>query len=411
MGKGIFSCIKIIPVLMLESAMEWPVQIILPKERVQRVNWMRWGFSLLAILFVSLMAAIIIKLAVPDENVNSLRLLFLLFLAAIFIFLIFLAVRIYYFGLCLSAFEAYEKESVLTKQEWTEWASRELYVSAYKLFTPQGISQSDIASGKPVEVYSEQQLQLRGHSGEAYSEEQIIYELLASVRSKVMELAGTCFFDVMFTYGSSNASFSTFKECWVAIGLPEKCLNNYSNLHGTIEQEFDRLTSVKNNLVTIIFSANIESMEGYFAELTEFASILLVTHQRALSGNTNNGVALRALACEKKLVKQELIHMMTYQSAVFEASKLFFSNLGVDETLEISDLLRTSCLSMGISWEYEVQDMNLFLGKLRNKHFWLVFTLALFVSEKSREAVMMISNVGNDYIFNVVKPFENSREQ
>lgn len=391
--------------------MGWPVQIILPKERVQGVVWRRWAFSFLAILFASLMAAVIIKLAVPVEGVNFLKFLFLLVFAAIFIFFISLAVRVYYFGLCLSAFEAYEKESTLTKKEWTEWASRELYVSAYKLFTPLDISQSDIASGKSVEVYSGQQLQLRGHSGEAYSEEQIIYELLASVRAKVMELARTCFFDVMFTYGSSSVSFSTFKECWVAIGLPEKCLNNYSNLHATIEEEFDRLTSVKNNLVTIIFSANIESMEGYFPELTEFASILLVTHQRELSGNTNNGVALRALACGKALAKQELIHMMTYQPAVFEASKLFFNNLSLDEALEFSDLLRISCLSMDISWEYEVQDMNLLLGKLGDKHFWLVFTLALFVSEKSREAILMISSVGNDYILNVVKPFENSREQ
>lgn len=391
--------------------MGWPVQIILPTDRVQRINWRRWVFSFLAILFVSLMAAIIIRLAVSVEYVNSLKLFFLLFLVSIFIFSISLAVRVYYFGLRLSAFEAYEKESALTKKEWTEWASRELYVSAYKLFTPMDISQSDIASGKSVEVYSGQQLQLRGHSGEAYSEEQIIYELLASVRAKVMELARTCFFDVMFTYDTSNDSFSTFKECWVAIGLPEKSLNNYSSLYGTIEHEFDRLTSVKNNVVTIIFSANIESMEGYFAELTEFASILLVTHQKELSGNTNNGIVLRALACGKASVKQEIINMMTYQPAVLEASKLFFSNQSVDEVLEVSDLLRTSCLSMGISWEYEVQDMNLLLGKLGDKHFWLVFTLALFVSEKSREAILMISNVGNDCILNVVKPFENSREQ
>jgi hypothetical protein len=215
----------------------------------------------------------------------------------------------------------------------------------------------------------------------------------------------------MFTYDTSNDSFSTFKECWVAIGLPEKSLNNYSSLYGTIEHEFDRLTSMKNNVVTIIFSANIESMEGYFAELTEFASILLVTHQKELSGNTNNGIVLRALACGKASVKQEIINMMTYQPAVLEASKLFFSNQSVDEVLEVSDLLRTSCLSMGISWEYEVQDMNLLLGKLGDKHFWLVFTLALFVSEKSRGAILMISNVGNDCILNVVKPFENSREQ
>lgn len=391
--------------------MGWPVQIILPKERVLGINWKKWIFSFVTILFVSLLATIIVKVAVPVEYVNSLKLLFLLFFVAVFIYFICLAVRIYYFGLCLSVFEAYEKESALTKKEWTEWAGRELYVSAYKLFTPLDISQSDIAAGKPVEVYSGQQLRLRGHNGEAFTEEQIIYELLASVRAKVMNLAKTCVFDVMFTYGSCNVSFTTFNECWVAIGLPEKCLNKYSYLHGTLEQEFERLSSVKNNLVTIILSANIERVEEYSAELTEFASVLLVTHQKELSGNANNGVALRALSCGKTLAKKEFIHMMTYQPDVVESSKVFFSNMSVGETLDVSDLLRTSCLPMGISWEYEMQDMNLLLGKLGGKHFWLVFTLALFVCEKSRESVLMISSVGNDYVFNVVKPFENGREQ
>lgn len=391
--------------------MSWPVQIIPPGESVLKIKWKRWFFSFLCILFMMLIAVFIVRSAIPAEEKNTLPLLLPLSFSGMFAFFVALAIRVYYYGMCLSAFEAYEQESVLAKQEWTEWASKKIFVSAYKLFIPPDISQSDLASGKPVDIYNEQRLELRGHNGEAFTEEQLICELLASVRVTVMNLAKTCIFDVMFTYGSSNITFPTFKECWVDIGFPEKCLNKYYYLNDTVEHEFNRFSSMGNKLVTIIISANIESIEKYSSELTEFASILLVTNQEELPGNTNNGIALRAMACGKDLTKQEFLHMMAYQPDVLQTSRVFFSNMSADEILDISDVLRTSCLSMSVEWEYETQNLNLVLGQLGNEHFWLVFPLSLFISEKTRESVLMITRVGNDYVFNVIKPFDNSREQ
>ncbi|WP_310607488.1 hypothetical protein [Buttiauxella brennerae] len=391
--------------------MSWPVQMILPRDGVLKIRWKRWFFSFLCILFTALMVGVVLKTAAPAEGHDILKSLSSLLLVVIPIFLICFTMRVYFYGVCLAAFEAYELESALLKKEWTEWASLKFFVCAYKLLIPSGISQSDIALSKSVEIYNGQQLQLRGHQGETYTEEQLIDELLASVRAKLIVLAKICVFDVMFTYGSSNITFNTFKECWVAIGLPEKCLNKYYCLDGTVEQEFDRLSGAKNNQVSIIISANAESVEKYSAELTEFASILLVTHQEELPGNTNNGVALRGMTCGKSSAKQHFIHMMTYQPDVLKTSRVFFSNMSVDEVLDISDVLRTTCLSMNIEWEFEIQHLNLVLGQLGNQHFWMVFPLSLFVSEKTKESVLMIASVGNDYVFNVVKPFGNGREQ
>ncbi|WP_045441461.1 hypothetical protein [Citrobacter sp. S-77] len=391
--------------------MSWPVQIIPPRESVLKIKWKRWFFSFLCILFIMVMAVVIARSAVPTEGKNILPLSLPLFFSGMFAFFVALAIRVYYYGMCLSAFEAYEQESVIAKQEWTEWASKKIFVSAYKLFIPPDISQSDLASGKSVDIYNKQRLELRGHNGEAFTEEQLICELLASVRATVMDLAKTCVFDVMFTYGSSNITFPTFKECWVEIGFPQKCLNRHYYLNDTVEQEFNRLSSMENKLVTIIISANVESVEKYDSELTEFASILLVTNKEELPGNTNSGIALRAMACGKALTKQEFLHMIAYQSDVLQTSKVFFSNMSEDDILDVSDVLRTSKLSMNVEWEYETQNLNLVLGQLGNEHFWLVFPLSLFISEKTRAPVLMITSVGNDYVFNVIKPFDNSRVQ
>lgn len=54
--------------------------------------------------------------------------------------------------------------------------------------------------------------------------------------------------------------------------------------------------------------------------------------------------------------------------------------------------------------------LNLMLGNLNEHHFWLVFTLALFISEKNNEPVLMVTGVGDEYLLNVIKPFDNSKE-
>lgn len=391
--------------------MSWPVKIILSCEGVLEIKWKKWALSFLCISFLVLISGVIVRAIAPAAWSNILKESPLLLLMLSLAFFIIVAIRVYYYGMCLSVYEAYEYESAITKKEWTEWASQEVFVPAYKLFTPSGISQADIASAKSVEIFKGQQVKLRGHDGEAYTEGQLFDELLASVRAKVMDLAKTCVFDIIFTYGSSDITLRTFKECWIAVGFPEECLNKYSSLIGTVEQEFDALSNTQKKCVSIVISANVEHVENYSAELTEFASILLFTPQKDLSGNTNNGVALRAMECDKALARQNFIHMMTYQPEVLQTKKLLLSNMSADEAINILDILRVSCQSINIDWEYEAQHLNLVLGQLGGEHFWMAFPLALFMSEKSRESVLMITNIGNTYVFNVIKPFDNSREQ
>lgn len=107
-----------------------------------------------------------------------------------------------------------------------------------------------------------------------------------------------------------------------------------------------------------------------------------MTHQEQLPGKDNNGVALRAMACDKNLTKQEVIHMMTYQPDVLKTKRVLFSNMNIENVLEVSEILRLSSLSMNVEWEYEIKHLNLILGNLGETHFWLVFALALFISEK-----------------------------
>ena len=57
-----------------------------------------------------------------------------------------------------------------------------------------------------------------------------------------------------------------------------------------------------------------------------------------------------------------------------------------------------------------IKHLNLILGNLCETHFWLVFALALFISEKNNESVLMVASVGDEYVFNVIKPFDNSKE-
>ncbi|KUQ81892.1 MULTISPECIES: hypothetical protein [Enterobacter cloacae complex] len=391
--------------------MNWPVQIIPPADKVPGIKWSKWFFSFVTILLVVVISWVGAKIISPTEESVLLKLLTLLFFLVPLAFSLIISFRSYYYGLCLSAFEAAEREAALVKKTWTEWASQKFYVSAYKLFLPSVISQTDIAMSNAVEIYNNQQLKLRGHNDDLYTEEQLVYELLASVRARLLRLRESCVFDVIFTYDSSYITFSTFKECWAAIGFDVSCLGNYYCWGKTLEQEFDTLSNISSNRVAIIISANNECFEKYPPNSTEFASILLVNHQEQLPEKDNNGVALRAMACDKNLTKQEVIHMMTYQPDVLKTTKVLFSNMSIEDVSVVSEILRLSSLSMNVEWEYEIKHLNLILGNLDEAHFWLVFALALFISEKNNEPVLMVASVGDEYVFNVIKPFDNSKER
>ena len=390
--------------------MNWPVKMIPPGEKVTGIRWSRWFFSFLSILLALVLCWGGSKVIATAEASELLKLFTLLFLFGLLAFTIIVPVRIYYYGLCLSVFEAREHEAALTRKDWTEWASQKFQMSAYKLFLPSVISQTDIALSDFHEIYNDQQLKLRGHNNSAYTEEQLIYELLASVRARLFRLRESCVFDVVFTYSSTYITFSTFKECWNAIGFNDDCLGDYYHWDKTLEKEFDTLSDIAVGRASIIISINIEGVGGYFPGSTEFASILLVTHQEQLLEKDNNGVALRTMACNKNLTKQEFIHMMTYQPDVLKTTKILFSNMSKKDALNVSEILSFSSLSMNAEWDYEIKHLNLMLGKLDDAHFWLVFVLVFFISEKNNEPILMIARVGDDYVFNVIKPFDNSKE-
>ncbi|HID4134236.1 TPA: hypothetical protein ACXE8V_004670 [Pluralibacter gergoviae] len=390
--------------------MSWPVKIIPPDDNIPDIKWKKWFFLFLLMLFCAVSGVSIAKIILPANNNEFLKLFSLFLLLCLFLYFIAFSVRVYYYGVCLSAYEASEHKAALVRHEWTEWASQKLYVFAHNLFLPSVISSKDISLNVFSDIYNDQQLKLRDHNGESYTEEQIVYELLASIRAQLLALEKSCTFDIIFTYGSGCITFSLFRQCWVEIGFSDSCLGEFNYRDEVLEQDFDMLSNISVDRGVIIISANIENVEGYSPASTEFASILLLTHREQLQKKGSNSVVLRTMACTKDTFKQEIIHMMAYQPDVIRTSRVLFSNMSVNDALDVSDALRTSCLSMGVEWDYEVQHLNLILGKLSDVHFWLVFALALFVSQKNGKSVLTVARTGDNYIFNVIKSMNYSEE-
>ncbi|MCQ4443304.1 hypothetical protein NOX22_01605 [Enterobacter cloacae] len=385
--------------------MIWAVRIIPPGDKVSEIKWKKWFFSLLFIFAVLTVIWFSVK-GIESVNDNLRNLFFLLSFLLLSVYFLILSIRVYYYGVCLSLFEVREKDNEETRRKWTEWASEKLNVFAYNLFLPSEISPLKIASSQSIEILKEQRLKLSGYNGEAFTEEQLIYELLSSVRSSLMELQKLCVFDIVFTYGNSPVSFSIFKESWIALGFSEKCLDSCYYWNDTVEEKFDTLSHIEINRVAIILSANVEDVEGYCSDLTEFTSILLVTHKEQLTHNKIYSAPLRTMACKKDLTKQELTKMMTYQPDVLQSTKILFSNMSINETSKLSEIISASCLPFNVEWEYETQHLDLNLGRLGDASFWLVFTLSLFISEKNNKPILLVASVNGDYVFNVFKKFD-----
>lgn len=391
--------------------MSWPVQIIPPYNKVSEIKWSKWLLSLLFILLAMAACWCGGRIISPVEGGEFLRLSALVFLWGIFVFFFIVSVRMYYYGLCLSVIEVREHEAELTRKNWSEWANRKFYVSAYDLFLPSVVAQADIASLHSAEIYKDQKLKLRGHNDTMYTEEQLIYELLSSVRASLLGLKKFCVFDVVFTYGNSFITFSTFKECWAAIGFNEDCLGGFYDWNHALEHEFDILSDIALNRVSIIISVNVEGVEGYCPDSSEFASIFLVSHQQQIPVKERNCVALRTMTCNKNHTEQDFLNMVTYQPDVLKTTKVVFGNMRAEDALHLLDIFRSSSLSMNVEWSYKVEYLNLMLGKLGDAHLWLAFVLSLKISEKNNEPVLMVTSVGDDYVFNVIKQFDNNKER
>lgn len=391
--------------------MSWPVKTLKIEDKIPEVRWRKWFVSFLSVLLALIVVWWVMNILSIVDSDDLLKLFTMLFLSLSFSFAIIFSIRIYYYGLCVSALDARAHEATLTRKYWEDWASQKLHIASYKLFLPSAISQTDIALSNITEIYNEQSLKLTGHNDETFTEEQLIYDLLSSVRSSLIGLSETCIFDVVFNYENNYVTPSIFKDCWAAIGLPVDCLGNDYYWNYELGREFDTLSNKSEERVSIIISANIESMQGFQSNSTEFASILLVTHEGKIKNKKDKSVALRTMTCKKEQIKKELINLITYQSDVLRTSKVIFSNMNINEVLDVSLVLKDACVTKGIEWEYETQHLDLMLGKLADIHLWLAFPLAVLISEKNNNPVLMVACVGNDYVFNVIKPFNDSKGQ
>jgi hypothetical protein len=390
--------------------MSWPVDIILPAEVVPKIKWKRWSFSLLFVFLIMAFFFWLLKVNPAFKNENAERVILPFILIAAAGYLVCLSMRIYYHGMCLSAYDAYEQESESLREIWTEWARQKVFMPASHFFLPSEVSSVDILAGEPVDVFSGQSLKLRGHDGDAYTEEQLLYELLSSVRIKLKELSATCMFDVIFTHKENHYSFALFKECWLSIGLAERCLAEHSFVLKNCEDVFERCLCSNKNKVFIVISINIESTNPLSFSQTEFASIILMSPQCDFIDGNNACRVLRPMQCEKKNIKEKFTHMQTYQSEINSTSRVLFSGMDVNEIATITDVFRNATKSARVNWEYEGSDLNLLLGQLGGEHYWLVLALSLHYSNTAKRSVLMINDLGDDYVFNVISLFDNNKE-
>ena len=390
--------------------MSWPVNIVLPAEAVPKIKWKRWAFSLLILFFIMAFFFWFLKTNPTFKNGNALMVMLPFLLITAGGYLICFSIRIYYHGMCLSAYDAYEQESESLRKVWTEWASQKVFIPASHFFLPSEVSSVDILAGDPVDVFSGQSLKLRGHDGDEYTEEQLLYELLSSVRKKLKELSAICMFDVIFTHRENHYSFALFKECWLSMGLAERCLGEHSFVLNDYEDVFERCLCSEENKVFIVLSINIESTNPLSLSDTEFASIILVSPQCEFINENKSCIVLRPMQCEKKNIKEKFTHMQTYQPEISSTSRVLFSGMDVNEIVTITDVFRNTTKSAKVKWEYEGKDLNLLLGQLGGDHYWLVLALSFHFSNAAKGSVLMINDQGDDYILNVITSFDNNRE-
>ncbi|GJL47336.1 TPA: hypothetical protein U2L65_001921 [Citrobacter farmeri] len=389
--------------------MSWPIRIISPAGPVPKIKWKTWRFSVLLILFFIIFSGWFLRGMKIVDGDNFIKPILPWVIAAIGGYLIALSIRVYYYGVCLSVYDSYENDAQSLREQWKEWASESVYIAANHFFMPSRVSLSEIISGKTVDVANGQALKLDVLDKD-FTEEDLFNELLSSVRSEIKKLSSSYVFDVIFTCEENHTSFPLFRECWRSMGVDESVLGNCYFFKYDHEYIFQHVLNAKVNRIYILVSIRVDSHQLSFADTTEFASILLITKNNLDLDKVNGCVAMRPMSFIKNTIDDEFILLRTYQPEVLNTNRVFFSALEQQDIVLISDVLRKPLSAEKKLWEFDVNDLNMVLGKLSDEHFWLVFALSLHFSEIRKEPSLMIHRVGEQVVFNMVKPFDFHKE-
>ncbi|HCC5835714.1 hypothetical protein [Citrobacter farmeri] len=389
--------------------MSWPVRIILPPESIPNIKWRRWAWGFFFILSIMMLGSWLLRTTKIVVGLPFLEALLPLVIILVGGYLVVLAFRIYYHGVSLSAMDGYMHDAQALQEQWTDWASKPVYILANHFFLPTQIVLPDIMLGKLTDIAKGQALKFDVYD-KTYTEEDLFNELLSSVRAKLKQLSSTHTFDVIFTCEENDISFSVFRECWRGIGIDNKILGEcycYKNCHELI---YEHVLNSEDNRVIIVVSTRMDSQQLSVVETTEFASILLMAKDSRTSGGVSCGVMLRPMSCGKNIIEDEFIYMQTYQPEIMNAVRVYFSHFEQKDIASVSDVLRKKTSRENGVWEFDVYDLNMVLGQLGGEHYWLVISLLLYFSEEKKEPYFMVHNVGDQAVFNMIKPFDYQRE-
>lgn len=387
--------------------MSWPVSIIIPAESVAKIRWKRWFYALFLFSVCIMIVALLLRAmqVLDDEQVVEYFLPLIAICAGSY--LIAISLRVYCYGVSLSARDAYIYDVEKLHELWVKWASEPLYIYANHFFLPKEIVLADILSGNNTEVLNRQSLKLYS-SGTIFSEADLINELLSAVRSKIKMLAPEFTFDVIFSGKENSLSFSIFRDCWSAMTLDDRTLNECYFYDGSHEELYEHLMNADDKHMYIIVSIRTDNYDLLTYDTTEYASILLISKRDSCPGAVNCGLLFRPMSCNGDAIENNFLHMRTYQPELMNTTDVFFGCLEQEEIIAVSDMLRNPLLNK--NWEFETYNLNMMLGQLSGEHFWLGIAIALCFSELKMDSSLVIGKVGGELILNVVKPSNYHKE-
>ncbi|MFP1755453.1 hypothetical protein [Lonsdalea quercina] len=381
--------------------MTWPVHVLHEKKKVQKINWKTWGvvFFLMSLFYglcyYSLNAFYL------ELKIKILSLLNPLCVFSFFVFFAAFFLRIYFYGMLLSNYDAYQEESKYLMKKWTSWANEKLYVIDHKLFTPQHVDIFAMVDDKPINIHAGQSLSFDNVADRTGIEEYFYSELLFSVRERIKSLEDNHSFEVVFVKPQNNLSYSVFKACWLSTGFVEHKLMGYQFMNGHYADTVNTfLDNVTHNVIHIVVCVELsESSESN--EYSEFASIFLLS----TSGAERAGVIYRPLSATAEEINNELNKMMTYQPGIYSSNHAWLSGMSINEQVMVGESLRNIASRQQKNWECPAQDINMALGNLGHHHSWLSLAFALDATSGQKAPQLMISKDGCMYCFNRVERY------
>ncbi|PKH18539.1 hypothetical protein CIG19_21055 [Enterobacterales bacterium CwR94] len=387
--------------------MSWPIKLLLEINPPRDVNFKRWFVALSLVSIASCIAFVFSLINVFSDWKYELQQLSLLFVILITVLLFSFFLRIYVYGLYLSAYHdyCYNREGV--KKEWSEWATKQAYLYDTAFFIANKSDVYSMLRDVPFELKKDQAVIF----DKVYTRKEIFYELLLSVRQTLLALAHHTGFDMIIINEENSSDVNDIRSLWARLEIDSEKLHTVLHTPISYEKVISEIIDGDSLFTKIVIALKLNDPTSENVHVSDFATINIITNRNLIGDVKPASYIYRPHQFLHNDLQDEAEKHAYYQPQIYTSKKVWLGEVAGEQGSYCSKSLSTLCHVSNKHWDMAGYDLSLILGKIESQHSWLILSLLSTASQFLKSPQMTITNCDEQYLINLIDNIDNTERE